>query len=74
MLLGSRYRPDVAVSLTCTRGYADEERYTVSDTKTKSMIYNSCSEEEAHFSVKGTDIENVNSYKHLGIIRKSKVK
>ena len=35
-------------------------------------VRNRCSKEEPHFSMNGTHIENVNSYKHLGINRKSK--
>ena len=64
---------EMQCQLNVLEGYAGEERYTVSDTKTKYMIYNSSSKEEAHFSMKATNIENVNSYKHLGIIRKSKL-
>ena len=63
---------DMQCQLNVQDGYAGEERYTVSDTKTKSMTHNLRTKAETNFSMNGNEITNVNSYKHLGLVRKSK--
>ncbi|MEW8546332.1 MAG: reverse transcriptase family protein [Candidatus Thiodiazotropha sp.] len=64
---------EMQCQLNVQGSYACEERYTVSETKTKVMCYNLSTREEPHFLLNGKDIETVNSYKHLGITRKSKI-
>ena len=64
---------DMQCQLNGQGDYAGEERYTVSDTKTKTMIHNPRTKTETNFSMNGKEIENVNSYKHLGLVRKSKL-
>ena len=63
---------DMQCQLNVQGDYAGEERYTVSDTKTKTMIHNLRTKAETNFSMNGNDIENINSYTHLGLVRKSK--
>ena len=63
---------DMECQLNVKGGYADEERYTVSDTKAKSMTHNLRPKAETNVSINGNEIANVNSYKHLGLVRKSK--
>ena len=48
--------------------FAGEERYTVSDTRTKTMTHNLRTKAETNFSMNGNEIENVKSYKHLGLV------
>ena len=59
---------DIQCQVHVQGDYAGEERYTVSDTKTKTMTHNN----EPIFSMNGKVIENVDTYTHLGPIRYSK--
>ena len=50
------------------------ERYKVNDTETKMMVFNSKSKmENSKFTMNGNIIENVETYRLLGIIRNSKM-
>ena len=52
--------------------YAKQERYTVSETKTKVMIFNQKSvDSKIKFSLNGSTLEQVNICMHLGITRQS---
>ena len=67
---------DTSESLQClldVQGmYTKQERYTVSKTKTKVMIFNQKSvDSKIKFSLNRTTLEQVNIYKHLGITRQS---
>ena len=54
--------------------FACQERYQVSDTKTKTMQHNVKNQTDEHVLLNDTELENVNSYKHLGLIRESNSK
>ena len=65
---------DLQCQLHVQSEYTKKERYKVSDTKTKTMVFNSKSNmENSKFTMNGNIIENVETYKHLGIIRNSKM-
>ncbi|MEW8546489.1 MAG: reverse transcriptase domain-containing protein, partial [Candidatus Thiodiazotropha sp.] len=51
--------------------FAGKERYQVSDTKTKTMQHNVKNQAKAQFSFCENKLEDVQSYKHLGLIRES---
>ena len=63
---------EMQCQLNVQGNYAGEERYNVSETKTKSMLYNKTCNQYSVFTMNGNDIEVVNSYKHLGLTRKAK--
>ena len=54
--------------------FACQERYQVSDTKIKTMQHNVKNQTDENFLLNDTESENVNSYKHLGLIRESNSK
>ena len=51
--------------------YACQERYQISDTKTKTMQHNVKNQTDEIFLLNETQLECVHSYKHLGLIRES---
>ena len=48
---------------------ANREKYKVSETKTKTMHFNAKNQSEKTSTFNGKTLENVQRYKHLGIIR-----
>ena len=54
--------------------YACQEPYQISDTKTKTMQHNAKNQTHEIFLLDETQLENVHSYKHLGLIRESNSK
>ena len=53
---------------------ACQERYQVSDTKTKTMQHDVNNQTDENFLLNDTELAHVNSYKHLGLIRESNKK
>ena len=64
---------DMQCKVNVQGDYAGDERYTVRDTKTKTMTHNQYTKFEPIISMNGKVIENEDSYKHLGLIRYSKL-
>lgn len=62
-------REDLQCQLYLQHSYANRERYKVSETKTKTMHFNGKNQSEKNFTFNGKTLENVQRYKHLGIIR-----
>ena len=69
LLFMSQSREHLQCQLYLQHSYANRERYKVSETKTKTMHFNAKSQSEEKFTFNGKNLENVQRYKHLGIIR-----
>lgn len=71
VLFMSDTQEDLQCQLHVQSAFAHQERYLASDTKTKTMQFSSKVKEPECFSMNDKKLENVNSYKHLGLIRDS---
>ena len=65
---------ELQCALNIQWSYECQERYQISDTKTKTMQHNVKNQTDEIFLLNETQLESVHSYKHLGLIRESNSK
>ena len=71
LLLMADMPEELHCALNIQWSYACQERYQISDTKTKTMQHNVKNQTDEIFLLNETQLESVHSYKHLGLIRES---
>ena len=71
LLLMADMPEELQCALNIQWSYACQERYQISDTKTKTMQHNVKNQTDEIFLLNETQLESVHSYKHLGLIRES---
>ncbi|KAK3102589.1 hypothetical protein FSP39_012434 [Pinctada imbricata] len=76
LLLSTKYQ-ELRTMVNIQETYANRERYTLSEAKSKVMVFNKMArtkEDSGYIELNNKELEIVDSYTHIGIERHSKVK